>query len=75
MEINDNIFQAIQACWLGKASPNEIKLVQSWLDESEEHREEFRRLMQNPLPTGTRTNVEAYRHRERKREIEFPFEK
>lgn len=44
MEINDNIFQAIQACWLGKASPNEIKLVQSWLDESEEHREEFRRL-------------------------------
>ena len=29
MEIDDNIFQAIQACWTGKASPEQIELIQT----------------------------------------------
>ena len=32
MEIDDNIFQAIQACWTGKASPEQIELVRDWLE-------------------------------------------
>lgn len=36
MEIDDNIFQAIQACWTGKASPEQIELIRDWLDTSQE---------------------------------------
>ncbi len=45
MEIDDNIFQAIQACWTGKASPEQIELVhRDWLDTSQENRDLFERL-------------------------------
>ena len=44
MEISDNIFQAIQACWRGKASREQIELVQSWLNTSEENKELFEKL-------------------------------
>ena len=44
MEIDDNIFQAIQACWTGKASPEQIELIQDWLDTSQENRDLFERL-------------------------------
>lgn len=43
MEIEDNIFQAIQACWTGKASPEQVKLVRDWLDASPRNRELFER--------------------------------
>lgn len=44
MEISDNIFQAIQACWRGKASREQIELIQSWLNTSEENKELFEKL-------------------------------
>ena len=44
MEIDDNIFQAIQACWTGKASPEQIELIRDWLDTSQENRDLFERL-------------------------------
>lgn len=44
MEIDDNIFQAIQACWTGKASPEQIELVRDWLDTSPKNQYLFKRL-------------------------------
>ena len=44
MEIDDNIFQAIQACWTGKASPEQIELVRDWLDTSPKNQDLFERL-------------------------------
>ena len=44
MEIDDNIFQAIQACWTGKASPEQIELIRDWLDTSQENQDLFERL-------------------------------
>ena len=44
MKINDNIFQAIQACWTGKASPEQIELIRDWLDTSQENQDLFERL-------------------------------
>ena len=64
MEIDDNIFQAIQACWTGKASPEQIELIQDWLDTSQENRDLFERL-----------SMETYRFPARKRKIEFPSKK
>lgn len=43
-KLSDNIFQAIQACWRGKASREQIELVQSWLNTSEENKELFEKL-------------------------------
>ena len=44
MNINDDIFQDIQTCWQGKASPEQIRHIREWLEASEENRKAFEEL-------------------------------
>ena len=67
MKINDNIFQAIQACWTGKASPEQIELIRDWLDTSQENQDLFERL--------SKTHYQLAHIQTWKRKIEFPSEK
>ena len=74
MEIDDNIFQAIQACWTGKASPEQIELVRDWLDTSPKNQYLFKRLSKTHYQLA-RPDMETHQFPARKRKIEFPSEK
>ncbi len=44
IEINDDIYQALFEDWGGKATSEQTKLIQTWLQESPEHKEWYNRL-------------------------------
>lgn len=44
MEIHDEIFRDIQACWEGNATGEQVDRVKKWIEENEENHREYERL-------------------------------
>ena len=44
MEIHDEIFRDIQACWQGNATGEQVDRVKKWIEENEENHREYERL-------------------------------